>query len=34
MLIQTEDEATHGVVVKVMDCARNSGIVNISLSEV
>ena len=34
MLIQTEEEATHGVVVKVMDCARNSGILNISLSEV
>lgn len=34
MLIQTEEEATHGVVVKVMDCARNSGILNISLTEV
>ena len=34
MLIQTEEEATHGIVVKVMDCARNSGILNISLTEV
>lgn len=34
MLIQTEEEAIHGVVVKVMDCARNSGILNISLTEV
>ena len=34
MLIQTEDEATHGTVVKIMDCARNSGILNISLTEV
>lgn len=34
MLIQTEEDATHGVVVKVMDCARNSGILNISLTEV
>ena len=34
MLIQTEDEATHGTVVKIMDCARNSVILNISLTEV
>lgn len=34
MMIQTEENATHGTVVRIMDCARNSGISNISLSEV
>ncbi len=33
VLIQTEDDATHGAVVKLMDSARNVGVVNISLSE-
>ena len=34
MVIQTEAEAVHGVVVKLMDVARNSGIVNITISEI
>ncbi len=33
MMIQTDGEATHGALVKVMDCARNSGITSISVSE-
>ena len=33
MLIRTDGDATHGAVVKVMDCARNSGITAISISE-
>ena len=32
MLIQTDGDATHGAVVKVMDSARNSGITSISVS--
>ena len=32
MLIRTDGDATHGAVVKVMDCARNSGITAISIS--
>ena len=32
MLIQTDGDATHGAVVKVMDSARNSGITSISAS--
>lgn len=34
LVIQTEAEAVHGVVVKLMDVARNSGIVNITISEI
>ncbi len=33
MMIQTDGDATHGAIVKVMDCARNSGITSISVSE-
>ncbi len=32
MMIQTDGDATHGAVVKVMDSARNSGITSISVS--
>ncbi len=34
LMIRTEALATHGAVVKIMDIARNNGIINISLSEV
>lgn len=34
MMIQSDGDATHGAVVKLMDCARNSGIKSISVSEV
>ena len=34
LLIQSEEEATHGTVVKVMDSARNAGVVNISVTEI
>ena len=34
MMFQTDGEATHGAVVKLMDSARNSGITSISVSEV
>ena len=34
LMIQTEALATHGAVVKIMDIARNNGVINISLSEV
>ena len=34
MMIQTDGESTHGAIVKVMDCARNSGITSISVSEI
>lgn len=34
LVIQTEAEAVHGTVVKLMDIARNSGIVNITISEI
>lgn len=34
ILIRTDGDATHGAVVKVMDCARNSGITAISISEI
>ena len=34
LMIQTDGEATHGAVVKLMDSARNSGITSISVSEV
>ncbi len=33
MMIQTDGEATHGAVVKLMDSARNSGITSISVSQ-
>lgn len=32
MMIQTDGDATHGAVVKLMDSARNSGIKSISVS--
>lgn len=34
LMIQTDGEATHGAVVKLMDSARNSGVTSISVSEV
>ncbi len=34
MMIQTDGNSTHGAIVKVMDCARNSGITSISVSEI
>ena len=34
MMIETDGDSTHGAIVKVMDCARNSGITSISFSEV
>ena len=34
LMIQTDGNATHGAVVKVMDSARNSGITSISVSEI
>lgn len=34
LMIQTDGDATHGAVVKVMDSARNSGVTSISVSEV
>ena len=34
MMIETDGEATHGAVVKLMDNARNSGITSISVSEI
>ena len=33
VLIKTEDDATHGAVVKVMDAARNAGVTNVYLVE-
>ncbi len=33
LLIMTQDNATHGAVVKLMDEARNNGVTNISISE-
>lgn len=33
LLIMTQDNATHGAVVKLMDEARNVGVTNISLTE-
>ena len=32
LLIQADDDSEHGSIVKVMDCARNTGITSISLS--
>ena len=34
MMIETDGDATHGAVVKLMDNARNSGITSISVSEI
>jgi len=34
VLIQTQDDATHGAVVKVMDAARNAGVTSVSLDEI
>lgn len=34
MMIESDGNATHGAVVKLMDSARNSGITSISVSEV
>ena len=34
VMIQTEADATHGMVTKVMDNARNAGVVNISITEI
>lgn len=34
LMIQTDGNATHGAVVKLMDSARNSGFTSISVSEV
>ncbi len=33
LLIMTQDEATHGAVVKLMDESRNNGVTNISITE-
>ncbi len=33
LLIMTQNNATHGAVVKLMDIARNNGVTNISLTE-
>jgi biopolymer transport protein ExbD len=32
LLIQANDNSEHGTIVKVMDCARNTGITSISLA--
>ncbi len=34
VLIQSDDNATHGAIVKVMDSARNAGVIGISLEGV
>lgn len=34
LLIDTQSDATHGAVVRVMDIARNVGVTNISLDEI
>lgn len=34
LMIQSNGDATHGAVVKLMDSARNSGVTSISVSEV
>lgn len=34
LLIDTQSDATHGAVVRVMDIARNVGVTNISLNEI
>lgn len=33
VLIEASPDATHGAVVKLMDSARNSGVINISMAE-
>ena len=33
LMIQSDEEATHGAVVKLMDEARNAGVKNISVSQ-
>lgn len=34
LMIETDGDATHGAVVKLMDSARNSGVTSISVSQV
>ena len=34
MMIESDGNATHGAVVKLMDSARNSGVTSISVSEI
>ena len=34
VLIQSDDNATHGAIVKVMDSARNAGVTGISLEQI
>ncbi|MDD3419791.1 MAG: biopolymer transporter ExbD [Candidatus Gastranaerophilales bacterium] len=34
VLIQTQENSTHGAVVKVMDAARNAGVTSVSLDEI
>lgn len=34
LMIQTDGEATHGAIVKLMDEARNAGVKNISVSQI
>lgn len=34
LMIESDGDATHGAVVKLMDCARNSGVTSISVSQV
>ncbi len=34
LLIKTDADSSHGAMVKVMDCARNSGVTSISVDEV
>lgn len=33
LMIKSDGDATHGAVVKVMDCARNAGVTSISVDE-
>lgn len=34
LLIKTDADSSHGAMVRVMDCARNSGVTSISVDEV
>ncbi len=34
LLIKTDADSSHGAMVKVMDCARNSGVTSISVDQV
>ena len=34
LLIKTDADSSHGAMVKVMDCARNSGVTSISVDDV